>query len=83
MKLEEAKCALTASILTPANLDSMLPLLPNENISMMDNKPNTDELFGQSKQKPNQLRHIKSKLYKEMTKIKNVLIPNPSNLSTK
>ena len=76
LKLEEARCALTGSILIPANLGSMLPLLHNENTSMMDDKLNTDQLLGQQaqpKQRPNQLKHIKSKLYNGKTKIKNAL----------
>jgi predicted Zn-ribbon and HTH transcriptional regulator len=73
LNLEEARCALTGSILIPANLDSMLPLLPNESTSLMEDKPNPDHLLGQHaqpKQRSNQLKHIKSKLFNG--KIKNI-----------
>ena len=56
LKLQEARCALTNSILTPANLDSMLPLLPNEITSTEDKEFNTKKLFDQSSPKPTQLR---------------------------
>ena len=68
--------------MTPANLDSMLPLLPNEITSTEDKEFNTEKLFDQSSPKPTQLRNIKSKLYKGATRIKNILNTSSFSFST-
>ena len=68
LKLQDARCALTNSILTPANLDSMLPLLPNETINTEDKEFNTKKFLNQPSPEPTQLRRIKSNLYTQCSK---------------